>query len=308
MVLGHEGASIVVEVGEGVTSVKPGDHVIPLYTAECGRCGHQSGKTNLCVSVRETQGKGLMPDGTTRFSYNGQPLYHYMGCSTFSEYTVVAEVSLAKINPEANHEHVCLLGCGVTTGIGAVHNLAKVQPGDSVAIFGLGAIGLAAVQGPVRQKRDVLSLSILIRQNLAWPVSSGPLTALTRMIMTNRLKMFCWISTSGVLTIPLNVSVTLTSCQRWKVLTVGGAVRCHWCRRGRTGDFHPSFPAGHRARMERFRVWRVKATSAPRCGRGCHEGDIDLEPFVTHTMTLDEINDAFELMHEGKSIRTVIHY
>jgi S-(hydroxymethyl)glutathione dehydrogenase/alcohol dehydrogenase len=203
--------------------VKPGDHVIPLYTAECGCEFCQSGKTNLCVSVRETQGKGLMPDGTTRFSYNGQPLYHYMGCSTFSEYTVVAEVSLAKINPEANHEHVCLLGCGVTTGIGAVHNTAKVQPGDSVAIFGLGAIGLAAVQGPVRQKRDVLSLSILIRQNLTWPVSSGPLTALTRMIMTNRLKMFCWISTSGVLTIPLNVSVTLTSCvQRWKVLTVGG--------------------------------------------------------------------------------------
>ena len=136
MVLGHEGAGIVVEVGEGVTSVKPGDHVIPLYTAECGECEFcQSGKTNLCVSVRETQGKGLMPDGTTRFSYNGQPLYHYMGCSTFSEYTVVAEVSLAKINPEANHEHVCLLGCGVTTGIGAVHNTAKVQPGDSVAIL-----------------------------------------------------------------------------------------------------------------------------------------------------------------------------
>lgn len=224
VVLGHEGAGIVVEVGEGVTSVKPGDHVIPLYTAECGECEFcQSGKTNLCVSVRETQGKGLMPDGTTRFSYNGQPLYHYMGCSTFSEYTVVAEVSLAKINPEANHEHVCLLGCGVTTGIGAVHNTAKVQPGDSVAILVWGQLVWLRYRGPVRQKRDVLSLSILIRQNLTWPVSSGPLTALTRMIMTNRLKMFCWISTSGVLTIPLNVSVTLTSCvQRWKVLTVGG--------------------------------------------------------------------------------------
>lgn len=148
VVLGHEGAGVVVEVGEGVTSVKPGDHVIPLYTAECGECEFcRSGKTNLCVAVRETQGKGLMPDGTTRFSYNGQPLYHYMGCSTFSEYTVVAEVSLAKINPEANHEHVCLLGCGVTTGIGAVHNTAKVQSGDSVAVFGLGAIGLAVVQG-----------------------------------------------------------------------------------------------------------------------------------------------------------------
>ena len=127
--------------------------ILSSLTAECGECEFcQSGKTNLCVSVRETQGKGLMPDGTTRFSYNGQPLYHYMGCSTFSEYTVVAEVSLAKINPEANHEHVCLLGCGVTTGIGAVHNTAKVQPGDSVAIFGLGAIGLAAVQGARQAK------------------------------------------------------------------------------------------------------------------------------------------------------------
>ena len=153
VVLGHEGAGIVVEVGEDVTSVRPGDHVIPLYTAECGKCDFcASGKTNLCVAVRETQGKGLMPDGTTRFSYNGQPLYHYMGCSTFSEYTVVAEVSLAKINPEANPEHVCLLGCGVTTGIGAVHNTAKVQPGDSVAVFGLGGIGLAAIQGARQAK------------------------------------------------------------------------------------------------------------------------------------------------------------
>src|SRR5690606_14102583 len=152
-VLGHEGAGIVVEVGEGVTSVKPGDHVIPLYTAECGECLFcKSGKTNLCVAVRATQGKGVMPDGTTRFSYQGKPVYHYMGCSTFSEYTVVAEVSLAKVNPEANPEHVCLLGCGVTTGIGAVHNTAKAQEGDSVAVFGLGAIGLAVNQGAKQAK------------------------------------------------------------------------------------------------------------------------------------------------------------
>ena len=152
-VLGHEGAGIVVQVVEGVTSVQPGDHVIPLYTAECGECLFcQSGKTNLCVAVRATQGKGLMPDGTTRFSYNGQPIYHYMGCSTFSEYTVVAEVSLAKINPDANPEHVCLLGCGVTTGLGAVKNTAKVQEGDTVAVFGLGGIGLAVVQGAKKAK------------------------------------------------------------------------------------------------------------------------------------------------------------
>ena len=147
-VLGHEGAGVVVQAGEGVTSVQPGDHVIPLYTAECRQCLFcKSGKTNLCTAVRATQGKGLMPDGSTRFSYQGQPVYHYMGCSTFSEYTVVAEVSLAKINPAANPEQVCLLGCGVTTGLGAVKNTAKVQPGDSVAVFGLGGIGLAVIQG-----------------------------------------------------------------------------------------------------------------------------------------------------------------
>src|SRR5699024_8704368 len=143
-----EGAGVVVEVGEGVTSVDVGDHVIPLYTAECGECEFcQSGKTNLCISVRETQGKGVMPDGTSRFSYNGEPIHHYMGCSTFSEYTVVAEVSLAKINPESNPEQVCLLGCGVTTGIGAVHNTAIVEKGDTVVVFCLGATESAEIQG-----------------------------------------------------------------------------------------------------------------------------------------------------------------
>ena len=152
-VLGHEGGGEVVEVGEGVTSVKPGDHVIPLYTAECGECKFcKSGKTNLCQAVRATQGKGLMPDGTTRFSYQGKPIYHYMGTSTFSEYTVVPEIALARVNPDAPLEKVCLLGCGVTTGIGAVHNTAKVHPGDTVAVFGVGAIGLAVIQGAVQAR------------------------------------------------------------------------------------------------------------------------------------------------------------
>ena len=147
-ILGHEGGGIVEQVGEGVTSVQPGDHVIPLYTAECGECKFcKSGKTNLCQAVRETQGKGLMPDGTTRFYKDGQPIYHYMGCSTFSEYTVLPEISLAKVNKEAPLEEVCLLGCGVTTGMGAVLNTAKVEKGDTVAIFGLGGIGLSAVIG-----------------------------------------------------------------------------------------------------------------------------------------------------------------
>lgn len=152
-VLGHEGAGVVVSVGDEVTSVKPGDHVIPLYTAECGECKFcLSGKTNLCSAVRETQGKGLMPDGTTRFSYKGEPIYHYMGTSTFSEYTVVPEISLAKINPEAPLDKVALFGCGVTTGIGAVHKTAKVEEGAVTAVFGLGAIGLAVIQGLVQAK------------------------------------------------------------------------------------------------------------------------------------------------------------
>src|SRR6195256_467909 len=147
-ILGHEGAGIVREVGTGVASVKPGDHVIPLYTPECRQCKScLSRKTNLCTAVRATQGKGLMPDGTTRFSYQGKPIFHYMGCSTFSEYTVVNEISLAKINPAAPHEKVCLLGCGVTTGLGAVKNTAKVKEGDTVAVFGLGGIGLAVIHG-----------------------------------------------------------------------------------------------------------------------------------------------------------------
>ena len=152
-ILGHEGGGIVESVGEGVTSVKVGDHVIPLYTAECRECKFcKSGKTNLCQAVRETQGKGLMPDGTSRFSQNGKPIFHYMGCSTFSEYTVLPEISLAKVNPEAPLEEVCLLGCGVTTGMGAVMNTAKVEEGATVAIFGLGGIGLSAVIGATMAK------------------------------------------------------------------------------------------------------------------------------------------------------------
>lgn len=152
-ILGHEGAGIVVEVGEGVTSVAVGDHVIPLYTPECGECKFcKSGKTNLCQAIRATQGKGLMPDGTSRFSLNGQPIYHFMGTSTFSEYTVLPEIAIAKINPAAALDKVCLLGCGITTGIGAVLNTAKVEPGSTVAVFGLGGVGLSVIQGAVLAK------------------------------------------------------------------------------------------------------------------------------------------------------------
>src|SRR4051812_45703489 len=152
-ILGHEGGGVVVEVGKGVTSVAVGDHVIPLYTPECGKCKFcLSGKTNLCQAIRATQGKGLMPDGTTRFSFNGKPIYHYMGTSTFSEYTVMPEISVAKISKAAPLEKVCLLGCGITTGVGAVFNTAKVTPGSTVAVFGLGGIGLSVIQGAVLAK------------------------------------------------------------------------------------------------------------------------------------------------------------
>ena len=152
-ILGHEGGGVVVEVGEGVTSLVPGDHVIPLYTAECRQCKFcLSGKTNLCSAVRATQGQGVMPDGSSRFSFNGKPVYHYMGTSTFSEYSVIAEVSLAKISSKAPLDKVCLLGCGVTTGIGAVINTAKVEPGATIAVFGLGGIGLSVIQGAVMAK------------------------------------------------------------------------------------------------------------------------------------------------------------
>ncbi|MEH6562575.1 MAG: alcohol dehydrogenase catalytic domain-containing protein, partial [Marinobacter sp.] len=153
VILGHEGGGIVESVGEGVTSLQVGDHVIPLYTPECGECKFcTSGKTNLCGKIRETQGNGLMPDGTSRFSKNGQPIFHYMGCSTFSEYTVLPEISLAKVNKEAPLEEVCLLGCGVTTGMGAVMNTAKVEEGATVAIFGMGGIGLSAIIGATMAK------------------------------------------------------------------------------------------------------------------------------------------------------------
>ncbi|WP_138473053.1 S-(hydroxymethyl)glutathione dehydrogenase/class III alcohol dehydrogenase [Poseidonocella sp. HB161398] len=312
VVLGHEGAGVVVEVGEGVTSVAPGDHVIPLYTAECGECLFcKSGKTNLCISVRETQGKGVMPDGTSRFSYNGQPLYHYMGCSTFSEYTVVAEVSLAKIDPEANHEHVCLLGCGVTTGIGAVHNTAKVQPGDSVAIFGLGGIGLAAIQG-------------------ARQASAGRIIA----IDTNPAK-FELARQMGA-TDCLNPKDYEEPIQQVIIGMTGWGVDHSFECIGNVNVMRSALECAHRGwgqsivigvagagqeistrpfQLVTGRSWRgtafggVKGRSQlPGMVEGAMKGDIDLAPFVTHTMGLEAINDAFDLMHEGKSIRSVIHF
>lgn len=312
VVLGHEGAGIVVEVGAGVTSVKPGDHVIPLYTAECGECLFcKSGKTNLCTAVRATQGKGVMPDGTSRFSYNGQMLYHYMGCSTFSEYTVVAEVSLARINEQANHEHVCLLGCGVTTGIGAVHNTAKVQPGDSVAVFGLGGIGLAVIQG-ARQARAGRIIAIdtnpskfdLARQFGATDCVNPK--DHDRPIQQVVIEMTGWGVDHSFECIG-NVAVMRAALEcahrGWGqsvIIGVAGA--------GQEISTRPF-------QLVTGRKWMgtafggVKGRSQlPGMVEQAMAGDIELAPFVTHTMALDQINTAFDLMHDGKSIRSVIKF
>ena len=311
-VLGNEGAGVVVEVGEGVTTLKPGDHVIPLYTAECRECKFcLSGKTNLCQKVRATQGKGLMPDGTTRFSYNGQPIYHYMGCSTFSEYTVVNEISLAKINPEANHEQVCLLGCGVTTGIGAVHNTAKVKEGDTVAVFGLGGIGLAVVQGARQAKAGRIIGVDTNPSKFELARSMGATDCVNPKDYDKPIQDVLVDMTDGGVDFSFecigNVNVmrsALECCHKgWGesvIIGVAGA--------GQEISTRPF-------QLVTGRVWRGSAfggvkgrTQLPGMVEDAMQGKIDLAPFVTHTMPLERINEAFDLMHEGKSIRTVIHY
>jgi S-(hydroxymethyl)glutathione dehydrogenase/alcohol dehydrogenase len=311
-VLGHEGGGVVVEVGEGVTSVKPGDHVIPLYTAECGKCKFcLSGKTNLCQAVRATQGKGLMPDGTTRFSYQGQPVYHYMGTSTFSEYTVVAEVSLAKIDPQAPLEKVCLLGCGVTTGIGAVHNTAKVEPGASVAVFGLGGIGLAVIQG-AKQARAGRILAI----------DTNP----TKFDLARNMGATDCVNPKDHDKPIQDVIVALTDggvdysfeCIG-NVDVMRAALEC--CHKGWGESIIIGVAgAGQEIRTRPFqlvtgRVWRGSAfggvkgrSQLPDMVQQAMRGEIRLDPFITHTLPLEKINEAFDLMHDGKSIRTVIHY
>jgi S-(hydroxymethyl)glutathione dehydrogenase/alcohol dehydrogenase len=311
-VLGHEGAGIVVEVGEGVTSVKPGDHVIPLYTAECGECKFcKSGKTNLCSSVRATQGKGLMPDGTSRFSYNGEPIYHYMGTSTFSEYTVVAEVSLAKINPDAPHEKVCLLGCGVTTGIGAVHNTAKVKEGDTVAVFGLGGIGLAVVQGAKQAKAGRIIAIDTNPAKFELAKQMGATDCVNPKDFNKPIQEVIVDMTDGGVEFSFecigNVNVmraALECCHKgWGesvIIGVAGA--------GQEISTRPF-------QLVTGRVWRGSAfggvkgrSQLPGMVEQSMRGEIQLDPFVTHTMGLKDINKAFDLMHEGKSIRTVIHF
>ncbi|MBP1039657.1 S-(hydroxymethyl)glutathione dehydrogenase/class III alcohol dehydrogenase [Vagococcus sp. BWB3-3] len=311
-VLGHEGGGIVMEIGEGVTSVAVGDHVIPLYTAECGECEFcLSGKTNLCSAVRETQGKGLMPDGTTRFSYQGEPIYHYMGTSTFSEYTVLPEISLAKINPEAPLDKMCLLGCGVTTGIGAVHNTAKVEAGATVAVFGLGAIGLAVIQGAVQAKAKRIIAIDLNEEKFPLAKEMGATDFVNPSQHQEPIQEVIVAMTNGGVDYSFecigNVDVmrsALECCHKgWGesiIIGVAGA--------GKEISTRPF-------QLVTGRVWRGSAfggvkgrSQLPGMVEDAMSGKIDIDPFITQTLPFADINEAFELLHAGQAIRTVLDY
>ena len=311
-ILGHEGGAVVVEVGPGVTSVAPGDHVIPLYTAECGQCKFcHSGKTNLCSSVRETQGKGLMPDGTTRFSCNGKEVFHYMGTSTFSEYSIAAEVSLAKISKEAPLDKVCLLGCGVTTGIGAVLNTAKVEAGSTIAVFGLGGIGLSVVQG-----------AVLAQAGRIIAVDTNP----EKFDMAKLLGATDFVNPKDYDSPIQEVIVDMTDggvdysfeCVG-NVDLMRAALEC--CHKGWGESIIIGVAgSGQEISTRPFqlvtgRVWRgtafggVKGRSQlPGMVDQYMGGEIKLDEFITFTMGLEDITQAFDYMHEGKSIRSVILY
>ncbi|HCH03030.1 MAG TPA: S-(hydroxymethyl)glutathione dehydrogenase/class III alcohol dehydrogenase [Vibrio sp.] len=311
-ILGHEGGGIVESVGEGVTSVQVGDHVIPLYTAECGECKFcTSGKTNLCSSVRETQGKGLMPDGTTRFSINGEPIYHYMGTSTFSEYTVLPEVSLAKINPEADLKEVCLLGCGVTTGMGAVTNTAKVQPGDTVAIFGLGGIGLSAIIGSTMAKAGRIIAIDINESKFDLAKKLGATDVVNPKDFDKPIQEVIVEMTDG----GVDYSFECVG----NVHLMRSALEC--CHKGWGESIIIGVAgAGQEISTRPFqlvtgRVWKGSAfggvkgrSQLPDYVERYMKGEFKLNDFITHTMGLEDINQAFDLMHEGKSIRSVIHY
>ena len=311
-VLGHEGGGIVVEVGEGVTTLSPGDHVIPLYTAECGQCKFcLSGKTNLCSAVRATQGQGVMPDGTGRFSLNGKSLYHYMGTSTFSEYSVIAEVSLAKISPAAPLEKVCLLGCGVTTGIGAVINTAKVEPGATIAVFGLGGIGLSVIQGAVMAKAGRI---IAVDTN---PAKFEMATLLGATDFVNPKDHSGTIS--EVLIDMTDGGVDYSFECVGNVNLMREALEC--CHKGWGESIIIGVAgAGQEISTRPFqlvtgRVWRgtafggVKGRSQlPGMVDQYMSGEIKLDELITYTMPLEAINDAFDHMHAGRSIRSVVHF
>ena len=312
VVFGHEGGGIVVEVGSAVTSLKPGDHVIPLYTPECRECKFcLSGKTNLCQKIRSTQGKGLMPDGTSRFSYQGKMLHHYMGCSTFSEYTVLPEISLAKINKEAPLDKVCLLGCGITTGVGAVLYTAKVEPGATVAVFGLGGIGLSVIQGAVMAKASrIIAVDInpakfefakqLGATDFVNPAEIGRPIQEAIVEMTDGGVDYSFECVGNVNLMRAALECAHKGWGESVIIGVAGA--------GQEISTRPF-------QLVTGRVWKGSAfggvkgrTQLPEIVEWYMQGKLKVDEFVTHTMPLEQINHAFDLMHEGKSIRSVVHF
>lgn len=311
-VLGHEGAGEVVEVGPGVTSVSVGDHVIPLYTPECGQCKFcLSGKTNLCQAIRSTQGQGLMPDGTSRFSLNGKPIYHYMGTSTFSEYTVLPEIAVAKISKEAPLDKVCLLGCGITTGIGAVLNTAKVEPGSTVAVFGLGGIGLSVIQGAVMAKAERIIAVDLNEDKFEMARMLGATDFVNPKNYDQPIQDVIVELTDG------GVDYSFECIGNTQVMR--SALEC--CHKGWGESVIIGVAgAGQEISTRPFqlvtgRVWRGSAfggvkgrTQLPDYVERYMRGEIKIDEMVTFTMPLDDINRAFKLMHDGEAIRSVIIY
>ncbi|GMG86673.1 S-(hydroxymethyl)glutathione dehydrogenase/class III alcohol dehydrogenase [Biformimicrobium ophioploci] len=311
-VLGHEGGAIVQEVGPGVTSVAPGDHVIPLYTPECGQCKFcLSGKTNLCQAIRATQGKGLMPDGTSRFSKNGAPIYHYMGTSTFSEYTVVPEIAVAKINKAAPLDKVCLLGCGITTGIGAVLNTAKVEPGSTVAVFGLGGIGLSVIQGAVLARAERILAIDINEDKFEMAKMLGATDCVNPRDYDAPIQDVVVELTDGGVDYSFEC-VGNTNLMR-------SALEC--CHKGWGESVIIGVAgAGQEICTRPFqlvtgRVWRGTAfggvkgrTQLPDYVERYMKGEIKIDEMVTYSMPLEDINRAFDLMHQGKSIRSVITF
>jgi len=311
-ILGHEGAGIVLEVGPGVKSVKPGDHVIPLYTPECRECEYcLNPKTNLCQAIRETQGRGLMPDGTSRFSLNGEALYHYMGTSTFANHTVLPEIAVAKIHPDAPFDKVCYIGCGVTTGIGAVIWTAKVEPGSRVVVFGLGGIGLNVIQGArLAGAEQIVGVDLnSSKRELAEKFG------MTDFVNPNEVE--------GDL-VPYLVSLTRGGADYsfeciGNVHVMRQALEC--CHKGwGTSVIIGVAGAGEEISTRPFQLvtgrnWRGSAfggargrTDVPRIVDWYMDGKINIDDLITHTFSLDEINEGFDLMHRGESIRSVVVY
>ncbi|WP_022708042.1 MULTISPECIES: S-(hydroxymethyl)glutathione dehydrogenase/class III alcohol dehydrogenase [Paracoccus] len=317
-ILGHEGAGIVLEVGEGVTSVQPGDHVIPLYTPECRECAScLSGKTNLCTKIRATQGQGLMPDGTTRFRMlDGTPIHHYMGCSTFANHTVLPEIAVAKVRKDAPFDKICYIGCGVTTGIGAVINTAKVEIGAKAVVFGLGGIGLNVIQGLRMAGADMI-IGVDLNDD--------------RQEMATRFGMTHFVNPTKVDDVVQEiVNLTKTPLDQiggadysfdatGNVKVMRDALECTHRGWGQSIIIGVA-PAGAEISTRPFqlvtgRVWKGTAfggargrTDVPRIVDWYMDGKIEIDPMITHTMPLDDINKGFDLMHHGESIRSVVLY